>query len=55
MKKFILTNSHSITVEKANRGIEDDYKITFFEDDRKLSEEYGNKDYIEWQYDVVLD
>lgn len=54
MKKFYLGNGHTITVEKANRGIEDDYKITFFEDSKKLGDEYGNKEYIEWQYDVTL-
>ena len=51
---FELENGHSITVEKANRGYEDDYKITFFEDGRKLFEEYGNKDYIEYEYGVTL-
>ena len=52
VKKFDLGNGHKITVEKANRGIEDDYKIIFFEDGRKLSDEYGNKEYIEWQYGI---
>ena len=54
MMKFELGNGHTITVEKANRGIEDDYKITFFEDGRKLFEEYANKDCIEWEYDVTI-
>ena len=54
MIKFELENGHSITVEKANRGIEDDYKVTFFEDGRKLFEEYANKDCIEWEYDVTI-
>lgn len=54
MREFNLGNGHTITVEKANRGIEDDYLITFYEDGRKLSDKYGNKEYIEWEYDVVL-
>lgn len=54
MKKFDLGNGHTITVEKANRGIEDDYKITFFEDNRYLSYEYGDREYIEWMYDVAM-
>lgn len=54
MKTFDLGNRHTITVEKANRGIGDDYKITFFEDGRKLSDEYGNKEYIEFMYNVTL-
>ena len=54
MKTFDLGNGHTITVENANRGREDDYKITFYEDGRKLSDKYGNKEYIEWFYDVTL-
>ena len=54
MMKFELGNGHSITVEKANRGIEDDYKVTFFEDGRKLTEYYATKDCIEWGYDVTI-
>ena len=29
MKIFNLGNGHTLEVEKANRGIEDDYKVTF--------------------------
>ena len=54
MKTFELGNGHTITIEDANRGIIDDYKITFFEDGRKLFEEFGNKDYIEWEYEITL-
>lgn len=54
MKKFDIENGHTIIVENANRGISDDYKITFFENGIKLFEEYGNKDYIEWQYEITL-
>ena len=54
MMKFELGNGHSITVEKANRGIEDDYKVTFFEDGRKLTEYYATKDCVEWEYDVTI-
>lgn len=54
-KRFELTNGHSIIVEKVNRdSLKNDYKITFFEDGRKLDEEYGNRDYIEYQYGVKL-
>lgn len=54
MKNFDLGNGHTIIVEKANRGIEDDYKVTFFEGGRKLSDEYATKDCIEWLYDVTM-
>ena len=54
MKTFELGNGHTITIEDANRGIADDYKITFFEDGRKLFEEFGNKDYIQWEYEITL-
>ena len=54
MRKFELGNGQMITVEKANRGIEDDYKITFYEDGRKLFDEHGNREYIEYQYEVTL-
>lgn len=54
MKEFDLGNGHTIIIEKANRGIEDDYKITFFEDGRELGEEYGNKKYIAFTYDVAI-
>lgn len=54
MKKFNLGNGHIITIEIANRGIEDDYKITFYEDGRKLFEEFGNADYIEFEYGVEI-
>lgn len=52
MKKFDLGNGHTITVETANRGGADDYKITFYEDGRKLMTEYGNADYIRYEYEV---
>lgn len=53
-KIFELGNGHTIKVERANRGIKDDYKITFFEDGRKLDEEYGTKEYIEYEYNIKL-
>ena len=36
MKIFNLGNGHTLEVEKANRGIEDDYKVTFKEDGKAL-------------------
>ena len=54
MKKYNLGNGHTITVENGNRGYEDDYKISFYEDGRLLSVEYGNKEYIEWEYDITM-
>jgi hypothetical protein len=53
-KVFNLGNGHAIKVENANRGTEDDYKIIFFEDGRKLDEEYGTREYIEYNYGVNL-
>ena len=52
MKKFNLGNGNEIVVEKANRGLEDDYKITFYENGRNLMTEYGNREYIEYEYEV---
>lgn len=54
MREYKLSNGHSVKIEKANRGIADDYKIIFCEDGRKLFEEYGNRDYIEWQYEIEI-
>lgn len=54
MKTFELGKYHSITVEKANRGIDNDYKITFFENGRILIVEYGNAEYIEFEYGVKM-
>lgn len=42
-KVFNLENGHAIKVENADREIENDYKITFFEDGKKLDEELCNK------------
>ena len=54
MKTFNLGNGHTLTVEKANRGFEDDYKVTFFEDGMKLITEYYNRECLEWEYDITL-
>ena len=55
MTKFDLGNSHTITIENGNRGLVDDYKITFYEDGKILgSPEYGTKDYIEYEYGIEI-
>lgn len=54
MKNFDLGNGHLITVEKTNRDIVDDYKVTFYEDGIKLVTEYYNKECLEWEYDITL-
>lgn len=54
MKTYELGNGHTVEIEKANRGIEDDYKVIFKEDGRKLIEEYASKDAIEYMYDITL-
>jgi hypothetical protein len=55
-KEYVIDgNGHTIIVEKANRGYEDDYKVTFYEDGKRLGDEYGNKDYIEYNFDVKID
>lgn len=54
MKTFDLGNGHTITVEKANRGLEDDYKVTFFEDGKPFAPEYYSKDCLEWEFDITL-
>ena len=52
MKKLDLGNGHTLVIETANRGLQDDYKITFLEDNKKLFEEYGTQEYIEYEYEV---
>lgn len=52
MKKIDLGNGHTLVIETANRGLQDDYKITFLEDNKKLFEEYGTQEYIEYEYEV---
>lgn len=54
MKKFEIGNGHSITIEKANRGLNDDYRITYYEDGKKLFEEYGNAEYINDEYEINI-
>ena len=55
MRRYNLANGHEITVEKGERGITDDYKVTFFEDGKALSSpEYYNKDTLEYEFDIVL-
>ena len=55
MKRYNLGNGHEITVEKGERGIADDYKVTFFEDGKALfSPEYYSKDALEYEFDIVL-
>ena len=55
MRKFDLGNGHTLVVEKANRGIEDDYKVTLLEDGKALfGSEYYSKDALEFEYDITL-
>ena len=55
MKRYNLGNGHEITIEKGERGIKDDYKVTFFEDGKALfSPEYYSKDALEYEFDIVL-
>ena len=55
MKIFNLGNGHTLEVEKANRGIEGDYKVTFKEDGKALFGcEYYSKDALEFEYDITL-
>lgn len=55
MKTFDLGNGHTLVVEKANRGIEDDYKVTELEDGVALfGSDYYNKDGLEFDYDIIL-
>ena len=54
MKTFYLGVGHTLAVEAGDRGYEDDYKVTFYEDGRKLNTEYCDKEYIKWKYGVEL-
>lgn len=55
MKIFDLGNGHTITIENGNRGLADDYRITFYEDGKPLgTSEYGNKEYIEDCYGIIF-
>ena len=55
MEIFNLGNGHTLEVEKANRGIEYDYKVTFKEDGKALfGFEYYSKDALEFEYDITL-
>lgn len=52
--KYTLEHGHTVTIEEANRGIDDDYLISFYEDGRLLFKEYGSAEYIEDQYDITI-
>lgn len=54
MKEFIINAFAKIVVEPANRGIKDDYRISYFENGKYLISEYGNKDYIMEEYGVIF-
>lgn len=54
MKRFDLGNGHTLEVEKTDRGIVNDCKVTFLEDGRKLGEEYWDKETLEYFYDIKL-
>ena len=53
--EFDLGNGVTIEVVKTNRAnMDDDYNVTYYENGRKLFDEYGTKDYIEYTYDIKL-
>ena len=53
--EFDLGNGVTIEVVKTNRAnMDDDYNVTYYENGRKLFDEYGNRDYIEDTYDIEL-
>ena len=55
MKRYNLGNGHEITVENGERGIPDDYKVTYFEDGKPIfSPEYYSKNALEFEFDIVL-
>lgn len=55
MRTFDLGNGHTLIVEKANRGIEDDYKVTELEDNVALfGSDYYSKDALEFDYNISL-
>ncbi len=55
MRTFDLGNGHTLIVEKANRGIDDDYKVTELEDGVALfGSDYYSKDALEFDYDIAL-
>ena len=54
MKEFIINAIAKIIVEPVNRGLDDDYRISYFEDGRYIMSEYGNKDYIMEEYGVIF-
>ena len=49
-----LADGHKIRIEEADRGFKDDYKVTFFEDGKKLFSEYADKECIEYEYGIKL-
>lgn len=55
MKTFDLGNWHTLIVEKANRGLEDDYKVTELEDGKAIfGFEYYNKNALEYDYNIAF-
>lgn len=55
MRTFDLGNGHTLIVEKANRGIEDDYKVTELEGNVALfGSDYYSKDALEFDYNISL-
>ena len=55
MKRFNLGNGHELLVETGDRGLNDDYKVTFLEDGKAIfGSEYYSKDALEFEYEVTL-
>lgn len=54
-KIYELENGHTLEIEKANRGIDDDYKVTLKEDDKALfGSEYYTKDAIAFEFNIYI-
>lgn len=55
MGRFELGNGHTLLVENANRGIEDDYLVSFLEDGKKIGlSEYYSSSGIEEEFGITL-
>lgn len=51
---YDLGNGHTLMIQSANRGLEDDYLVEFYEDHKLLDREYATAEVIKDFYDIDI-
>lgn len=51
---YDLGNGHTLMIQSADRGLEDDYVVEFYEDSKLLDREYATAEVINDLYDIAV-